>query len=189
MYNPVVDTILEMSPIEFERYSLEILESQTKELGNVKIEHNKIMEADDGSYQLDGYIEFEVMGVMYKTIVECKHWKNPVDRKVIQTVYSNLCAIGAQKGIVISTSNFQTGAIRFASKHGIALIQLTKSSELSYAGGNGKVVVGGLSGFSRGKTPYIGVLVGQGKDGESVTHVYLTPLSDHIYKFILDQQK
>lgn len=184
MYNPVVDTILEMDPIEFERYSLELLKSQTKELSKVKIEHNKIMEADDGSYQLDGYIEFEVMGVMYKTIVECKHWKNSIGRDVIQKVYSNLCAIGAQKGIVISTSNFQAGAIRFASKHGIALIQLTKTSESIYAGRSGKVIIGGLAEF-KGESPYTGVLVGQGKDGDSVTHVYLTSLSDEIYKFML----
>lgn len=185
MYSPIVDTILEMDPIEFERYSLELLKSQTKELNKVKIEHNKIMEVDDGSYQLDGYIEFEVMGVMYKTIVECKHWKNSIGRDVIQKVYSNLCAIGAQKGIVISTSNFQAGAVRFASKHGIALIQLTKSSETIYAGRGGKVVTGGLPGFFRKESPYIGVLVGQGKDGDSVTHAYLTPLSDEIYKFML----
>lgn len=185
MYNPVVDTILEMDPIEFERYSLELLESQTRELDKVKFEHNKIVEVDDGSYQLDGYIEFEIMGVIYKTIVECKHWKYSIERDVIQKVYSNLCSIGAQKGIVISTSNFQSGAIKFADKHGIALIQLTKSSESVYAGRGGKVVIGGLSGSYRGELPYMGVLVGQGTDGESVTHAYLTPLSDEIYRFML----
>lgn len=187
MYNPVVDTILEMDPIEFEKYSLELLESQTKELGKVIIEHNKLVKVDDGNYQLDGYIEFEVMGVTYKTIVECKHWKNSIGRDVIQKVYSNLCSIGAQKGIVISTSNFQLGAIQFASKHGIALIQLTKSSDSVYAGRSGEVVIGGLSGFSRNELSYVGVLVGQGADGESVTHTYLTPLSDEIYKFMIGQ--
>lgn len=40
-------------------------------MNNVKIIHNKVIEAYDGNYQLDGYIEFEVMGVLYKTIVEC----------------------------------------------------------------------------------------------------------------------
>lgn len=31
------------------------------------------------------------------------------------------------RGVLVSSSNFQSGAIQFASKHGIALIQLTES--------------------------------------------------------------
>lgn len=183
MYKFAVDTILEMDPTEFEKYSVELLKSQTKALDKVKIEHNKIVKVADGSYQLDGYIEFEVMGVMYKTLVECKHWKKPIGRDVIQKVYSSLCSIGAQKGIVISTSKFQDGAIQFASIHGIALIQLTISGESIYAERSGKVVIRGLPGFF--KSPYMGVFIEQGKDGESVAHTYLTPLSDKICKFML----
>ena len=64
MFIPVIDTVLEMTPIDFEKYALQILESKTKGLDNVKFVHNKVVEAYDGNYQLDGYIEFEVMGVL-----------------------------------------------------------------------------------------------------------------------------
>ena len=57
------------------------------------------------------------MGVLYKTIVECKHYKYPISREIVQKVYDNLRAIGAQKGIVVSTSNFQSGAIDYAKAH------------------------------------------------------------------------
>ena len=111
MFIPLKDTVLEMSSIDFEKYALQVLKSKIKGLENVKFIHNKIIEAYDGNYQLDGYIEFEVMGVLYKTIVECKHYKYPISREIIQKVYDNLRAVGAHKGIVVSTSNFQSGAI------------------------------------------------------------------------------
>lgn len=59
-----------MSPTEFEKYALQIFQIHTKGLSNVKFVHNKVVEAYNENYQLDGYIEFEVMWVFYKTIVE-----------------------------------------------------------------------------------------------------------------------
>ena len=92
MFIPTRDTVLDMEPSDFEKYSLQILKEQTEGLKNVKIIHNKIIEAYDGNYQLDGYIEFEAMGVLYKTIVECKHYKYPISREIVQKVYDNLRA-------------------------------------------------------------------------------------------------
>lgn len=40
-------------------------------------------------------------------------------------MHDKIRQIGAHKGILISTSNFQKGAITYASEHGIALIQIT----------------------------------------------------------------
>ena len=70
MFITVIDSVLEMNPTEFEKYALQILQDHIKGLNNVKFIHNKVVEAYDGNYQLAGYIEFEVMGVIYKTIVE-----------------------------------------------------------------------------------------------------------------------
>lgn len=39
MFIPVIDTVLEMTPIDFEKYALQILESKTKGLDNVKFEN------------------------------------------------------------------------------------------------------------------------------------------------------
>jgi restriction system protein len=41
-------------------------------------------------------------------------------------LHSKLQSAGAQKGIVFSSSGFQSGAIKFADAHGIATIQLTE---------------------------------------------------------------
>lgn len=188
MFIPVKDTVLEMSPTDFEKYSLQILESKTKGLENVKFVHNKVVEAYDGNYQLDGYIEFEVMGVLYKTIIECKHYRYPISRDIVQKVYDNLRAIGAHKGIVISTSNFQTGAITYAKNHGIALIQMTEAGDLYEARSLCNVIMNHPYVPCNGGLPYIGVMIGCGEDGKGVTCSYLSPYSDKLEEFLTDKQ-
>ena len=186
MFIPVKDTILDMDPTDFEKYALQVLESKTRGLENVKFVHNTVVEAYDGNYQLDGYIEFEVMGVLYKTIVECKHYKYPISREIIQKVYDNLRAIGAHKGIVISTSNFQSGAITYAKSHGIALIQLTEAGDSYDARSRYNVILNHANTPYNGGLPYIGVMIGSGPNNAGVTCAYLTPFSDKLKGFLMD---
>lgn len=127
MFIPTHDVILDMSPTDFEKYALQVLQQQVQGLSECRFEHNKIIEVSDGDYQIDGYIEFKVMGVVYKTLVECKHYKSRIEREKVQVLYDKLRACGAQKGILVSSSNFQSGAITYATQHGIALIQLTEA--------------------------------------------------------------
>lgn len=187
MFIPVKDTVLEMSPVDFEKYALQILESKTKGLDNVKFVHNKVVEAYDGNYQLDGYIEFEVMGVLYKTIVECKHYKYPISREIVQKVYDNLRAIGAQKGIIVSTSNFQSGAIAYAREHGIALIQMAETEDTFLTREHYNVIMNHARVPNNGGLPYIGVMIGNGPNGIGVTCDYLSPFSDKLEEFLLDE--
>lgn len=165
MFIPVREAYLELTPEEFEKYSLELLSEQTNGLENLKIEHNRVIEAFDGNYQIDGYIEFSVMGVKYKTLVECKHYKSSITREEVQILYGKIQSLGAQKGILISTSNFQSGAIQYASIHGIALIQLTEADIHYETRGRLNVVVQyGLAPHNYGKK-YAGVILKQGDSG------------------------
>lgn len=185
MFIPVVDSVLEMSPTDFEKYSLEILKCNVGDLENVKFQHDIKIEANDGNYQIDGYIEFEVMGVKYKTLVECKHYRKPISREIVQKVYDNLRAVGAQKGIIISTSNFQSGAILYARQHGIALIQMTEEGE-QYCTRSYDVIVNHPRVPSNGGNTYIGVMIGCGDNGIDVTCSYLSNYSDALYKFLMN---
>lgn len=124
------ESILEMTPTEFEKHSLHILTEQIQNIENCNFQHNKIVEVDDGNYQIDGYIEFELMGITYKTLVECKHYKNSISREKVAVLYDKIRACGANKGVLVSSSNFQSGAVQYASKHGIALIQLTDADSI-----------------------------------------------------------
>ncbi|MBC1444026.1 restriction endonuclease [Listeria seeligeri] len=173
MFNPIQDACWELTPEEFERYSLDVLSEQTKNLENLVIEHDKIVNAVDGSYQIDGYIEFSLMGVTYKTLVECKHYKSPINREKVQILHSKIQSIGAHKGILIATSNFQSGAVEYATKHGIALIQLTEAMR-NYQTRSmfGTIVASGRKPFNFGN-PYSGVLIG-GNGSGSFTCSYLS---------------
>lgn len=187
MYLPFADKIIDMSPTDFEKYCLQLLGSQCKGLVNCKIQHNKIIVTDDGRYQIDGYVEFEVMGVKYKTLVECKHYKNPIKREQVANLFDKLRAIGAQKGILISTSNFQLGAIQYATTHGIALIQLTESGHRYETRSAHEAIIVNSAGNvpSNFGIPYVGVLLQSGETG-GITCAYLTILNDKLGEFLID---
>ena len=128
MFIPTKEYHIDMSPTDFEQYSLSLLRKQFVEEGNIKnfsIEHNSHIDAYDGTYQIDGLIKFVFLGMEYKVLVECKRYKNPVKREQVQALKGKIESIGAHKGIFISTSSFQTGALEYARKHGIALITIT----------------------------------------------------------------
>jgi restriction system protein len=57
-------------------------------------------------------------------LVECKRYKRAVERKVISELLSKIQSVGANKGIVISTSGYQSGAVEFAKEHKITLISI-----------------------------------------------------------------
>lgn len=126
MFMPTEEYYNEMPSEDFERFALSELEKQFQQDGvsDYSFEHDKKVNAADGCYQIDGMIKFSAMGADFTVIVECKRYKNAIKREQIQVLYDKLRAIGAQKGIFVTTSYFQSGAISYAKKHGIALISI-----------------------------------------------------------------
>lgn len=64
------------------------------------------------------------MGTELTTLIECKKYKNPVPREKVELLFNRIRAVGAHKGMLFSTSRFQSGTVQFAKKHGIALVQV-----------------------------------------------------------------
>lgn len=118
-------SIYELTPTEFEKYCCDFLKgfAEKEKLQDFKIIHNTKIKASDGKYQIDVYAEFTAMGSRFKVLCECKKYKNRVNRDKVAILHRKLESIGAQKGILISTSDFQSGAIEYAKSHGIALIK------------------------------------------------------------------
>lgn len=117
--------ICDLTPTEFEKYCLEFLAGYAEEekLKDFKITHNTKLKASDGKYQIDVYAEFTAMGAQIKVLCECKRYKYRVNRDKVAILHRKLESIGAHKGILISTSDFQSGAIEYGKAHGIALIK------------------------------------------------------------------
>lgn len=135
-------SIYDLTPTEFEKYCCDILAGYAKKekLQDFTIIHDTKIKASDGKYQIDVYAEFTAMGVHFKVLCECKKYKNKVNRDKVAVLHRKLESIGAHKGILISTSDFQSGAIEYGKMHGIALIKVENYNfkEVSYSNGQNK---------------------------------------------------
>lgn len=118
--------VCSIDPIEFEKYCLEILKGYAEEEGlkEFTIVHDEKIPADDGVYQIDIYAEFTAMRAKFKVLCECKRYNTSVSREKVAVLHQKIQSLGAQKGILLSTSDFQSGAIQYAKAHGIALIRV-----------------------------------------------------------------
>jgi len=129
-FNPYVEIISSISPVDFEKFCLEILKvyAEKEKLVDFKITHNKKIIIDDENYQIDLYAEFTALNVKMKVIVECKHIKRSVERDEVVVLIDKVRTLAAHKGILISTSGFQRGSTVKARKNGIALLQILDKS-------------------------------------------------------------
>ncbi|WP_050802781.1 restriction endonuclease [Paenibacillus sp. HGF5] len=124
--NPYREFIASISATEFEKYCLEILNAyaEAEALKDFSILHNQKVQTNDGEYQIDILAEFLALSVGFKVLVECKRYTRPVEREKIVVLADKVRSLGAHKGILISTSGFQSGATEYARQHGIALLQI-----------------------------------------------------------------
>lgn len=111
-----------ITPIEFEQLVCDYLRQAGVGLVQFSVLHNVIEKAYDGDYQIDVKASFEALGANFVVLVECKRHKSPIKREVVQALHDKIRSIGAQKGMIFSTSGFQQGATDYALLHGIALI-------------------------------------------------------------------
>ncbi len=122
---------IELAPVEFEQQVAPMFAAYAPTLETTSIRHLVKIQGTDGIYEIDVLVTFAWMGLSYRTLVECKNHKNPIKRDDVQVLQSRLQSTGSQKGVVLSTSGFQKGAIEYAQAHGIALVQIV-TGELIY---------------------------------------------------------
>ncbi len=54
-----------------------------------------------------------------KTLIECKRWKDPVDRHIIDVMAASIKDLGANKGAIFTTKGYEEGAIQYANSENI----------------------------------------------------------------------
>jgi hypothetical protein len=118
-------TPLSMSPSEFERYTVHLLGQMVQAVENLTVTFNEEIETPDGTYDIDATARFRLAGMDFLVLVECKRHSHPVKRDVVAILKDKVRSAGAQKGVVFSTAPFQSGALRYASRHGIGLVHVT----------------------------------------------------------------
>ncbi len=110
---------------DFERYVELWLKKAWNTHGEVTVRRGERRMGLSGEYSLDVSAEFEAFGgARFLVTGECKHLSRPVEREMILVVKARMDELKAQKGMVFSTSGFQTGAFEYAMAHSIALLEV-----------------------------------------------------------------
>ncbi len=116
-----------ITPQEFEQYVKDWFDSEGINLKSYRSILNNKAFTDDGTYEIDIDITYNAFGVEIHVLVECKKHSNSIKREVLQILHQKIQSLGAHKGIICTTSDFQSGALEYAKKHGIACIRVSKS--------------------------------------------------------------
>jgi hypothetical protein len=79
------------------------------------------------SHDVDVLVTSHYVGFDITWIVECKHWKNPVNKFHVLGLREIVSDVGADRGILLSESGFQSGAIEAAN---LTNIQVTSIEDM-----------------------------------------------------------
>lgn len=125
MYPPSANSNLEINATDFERLIRDWILKQGGELASLEVTHNAKVETYDSTYQIDVLVKFQAFaGAELTVLIECKKYRSAVERELVQVLHDKIRSLGAHKGMLFATSGFQSGAIKYATAHGIALVSI-----------------------------------------------------------------
>jgi restriction system protein len=87
-----------------------------------KVEVEKRIESVRGTVEVDVYAEEVIQGRKYTVVCECKHWQARVPQTVVHAFRTVAADVGANVGYVITTSDFQSGALATSKLTNIKLL-------------------------------------------------------------------
>lgn len=120
-----------ISPSDFEVFVERIIQRMGVHLDEFSIRRLERVSGSDGEYEIDITVRFKALGVNFLTLVECKKYNSRIKRLAVQVLHAQVDSLGANKGIMFSTADYQRSAIRYANNHGISLIKVTENGLLN----------------------------------------------------------
>lgn len=111
---------------EFEAFVTELFQATADQLEELTVTPHEKIVASDGTYDFDATVRFDWAGLSFLVLVEAKRHKDPIKRELVAVLHQKIHSVGANKGVMISTSPYQRGALQFAKQHGIALATVTE---------------------------------------------------------------
>ena len=124
---------LEITAADFERLVRDWILKQGGELTSLEVTHDVKVEAYDSTYQIDVQAKFQAFaGAEFIVLIECKKYRNAVERELVQVLHDKVRSVGAHKGMLFTTTGFQSGAIKYARAHGIALVSIIDCASTYY---------------------------------------------------------
>lgn len=113
-----------LGPTEYEQAVADIAKSVGQEITDWRVQHLDPVEGLDGTYIIDVTVRFQLAGMDFLVLFECKRHASPVKREHVQVLHAKIQSTGAQKGVVVAASGFQSGALEYARAHGVACVRL-----------------------------------------------------------------
>src|SRR5437016_545584 len=80
-------------------------------------------------HNIDVWVRFTKFGLETKWVIECKDWNSAIPKEKVLALKSVVEDVGADRGILISTAGFQSGAVRACEKTNITLTDLDGMKE------------------------------------------------------------
>lgn len=125
MFPPMANPNLEITATEFEFLVRDWILKQGGDLTSLEVKHDVKVEAYDSTYQIDVLAKFQAFaGAEFIVLIECKKYRNSVERELVQVLHDKVRSVGAHKGMLFATTGFQSGAVKYAKAHGIALVSI-----------------------------------------------------------------
>jgi Restriction endonuclease len=101
----------------------------------IQVQRDVVLQGLRTQHQIDVYWEFEFGGISYCNVVEAKDWGRPVDQGEVIQFKGVLDDLPNQpRGIFVTRTGFQSGAIEFAKKEGIILYELREPTDADWEG-------------------------------------------------------
>lgn len=103
---------------DFENFVKELYEQE----GQFIVERNVTEKGKSGAKrQIDVKLTLKTSLHTYVTLIECKYWKDKIDRGIIDVLYASIEDLNASKGVIFTTTGYEKGAIEYAKSKNIDL--------------------------------------------------------------------
>ncbi len=100
---------------------------------NIEVEHNKILTDRNGvQRQFDVYWKYEIGGLCYETIIECKDYATAVSIDKIDALLDKLHDFPNVRGIIATTVGYQSGAEIKAKSNNIDILLVRKADNREF---------------------------------------------------------
>lgn len=109
----------------------EILKNE--DIDNIKVEHDVKIEGKSTTHQIDVYWEHRIGNSNFRMIIQAKDWKRPVPQKEVLALAEIVEDLPTgTKGVFISRSGYQEGAIKVAQAKGIDIYELRQPNDKDF---------------------------------------------------------
>lgn len=109
---------------------------------NIQVEINKkIMDNCGVERQFDLYWEYELGGLTYKTVIECKDYASTIPVEKVDALIGKIQDIPDLKGVFATRQGYQAGAKTKADKHKIDLLIVREQNDSDWVDADGTPLI------------------------------------------------